>query len=791
MNTLFLRLLNAGITAGWLILAVIVARLLLKKAPRRAVCALWAIVALRLLLPIDIQSPLSLLPASTALSVREEVTAPTDSSPSDVSLPSSQNPWQDSAPLSSGDTIASVSTPAGDTASRENVSDGYPETTYSKTNTEDNASHAPADDVPAAATESSPALANGNANAGNAADAAGGAGAFAFSSATVRSLTFLWIAGMFVFAGLALFSFTKLRGMTAASVRIADRGSEDADGTKAGRIFACDEISSPFILGILRPGIFVPSGLRGQEYDYVIAHEKAHLARHDHWWKPLAYLLLALYWFQPLCWIAFWLFCRDVEMACDEQVVHNMERAEIAEYSQTLLNLSNPHRTVAVCPLAFGMVSVKQRIRNVLSYKKAPFWIIVMVLLTGITVAILFGTGPRKAVSPDVTATPTSGEAPQGEAATDSSNSIQNPGKAVDAMCPEFTAKVTQINADSVLVYAGSVPQLERYYLIEIPKSALPSSPEVRIGDRLDVRFNGIIIEGMPAHLQQINSVRVRLEPSTTSVTLEELREYYPEVFRLGRSDGVTIAVWQLGAGSYYCTFFSGTTISAAEMSQEILSRPQLRVDTAKMILESFHLPDDKIRIEPVYALHSSYAYIIDDAYRAGVRAMFVGSGDIRSGVAYTKRITSHSKEEFLSQAVDYELYESSQMDSWRRILPVFCLDSDEAVSSFALTDSPATRNINGKSFPSFRRAVSDRRFTGSFYDDSVLLAVMIPMGMEYRVKLDSILYDNDTLCLNLKRTDTSLVPSDSAYTWFMLVAVPRSYVEGRTEIYADLLPDG
>ena len=427
MNTLFLRLLNAGITAGWLILAVIVARLLLKKAPRRAVCALWAIVALRLLLPIDIQSPLSVLPASTALSVREEVTAPTDSSPSDVSLPSSQKPWQDSAPLSSGDTIASVSTPAGDTASRENVSDGYPETTYSKTNTEGNASHAPADDVPAAATESSPALANGNANAGNAADAADGAGAFAFSSATVRSLTFLWIAGMFVFAGLALFSFTKLRGMTAASVRIADRGSEDADGAKAGRIFACDEISSPFILGILRPGIFVPSGLRGQEYDYVIAHEKAHLARHDHWWKPLAYLLLALYWFQPLCWIAFWLFCKDVEMACDEQVVHNMGRAEIAEYSQTLLNLSNPHRTVAVCPLAFGMVSVKQRIRNVLSYKKAPFWIIVMVLLTGITVAILFGTGPRKAASPDVTATPTSGEAPQGEAATDSSNSIQNP----------------------------------------------------------------------------------------------------------------------------------------------------------------------------------------------------------------------------------------------------------------------------------------------------------------------------------------------------------------------------
>jgi len=793
MNALFLRLLNAGITAGWLILAVIVARLLLKKAPRRAVCALWAIVALRLLLPIDIQSPLSVLPASTALSVRED-TASADASPSDVSLPSSQQSGQDSYAQIPGDTIASVSAPWVDVASRETASDSCTETTYRKTNAADNASQTPANDTPVAADNIIPVAEGSNTIKGNTAKAAtttGAAAAFAFSAGTIRSLTFLWLAGIFAFAGLALISFTKLRGMTAASIRIADRGSDGADKARADRIFACDEISSPFILGILRPGIFVPSGLRGREYDYVIAHEKAHLARHDHWWKPLGYLLLAVYWFQPLCWIAFWLFCRDVEMACDERAVADMERAEIAEYSQALLNLSTPHRTVAVCPLAFGMVSVKQRIRNVLSYRKAPFWIIGMVLLAGIVVAILFGTGPRKAASADRTASQTSGETPPDAMATDSSNSNLTPGKAVDVMCPEFTARITQINADSVLVNVGSVPQLERYYLIEIPKSALPSSPEVRIGDRLDVRFNGIIIEGMPAHLQQINSVRVRLEPSTTSVTLEELREYYPEVFRLGRSDGVTIAVWQLGAGSYFCTFFSGTTISVAEMSNQILSRPKLRVDTAKTILESFRLPEDKIRIEPVYAPHSSYAYTIDDAYRASVQAMFLGSGNIRSEVVYTRRITSHSKEEFLRDAVDYELYKSSALDSWRRILPVFCLDSDEAVRKLVLEDNPAMRNINGKSFSSFRHSVSARRFSGSFYDDYMLLAVMIPMGMDYRVQLDSILCDNSTLCLNLKRTDTSTVTPDSSYTWFLIVAVPRSYVEGRTEIYADLLPEG
>lgn len=159
-------------------------------------------------------------------------------------------------------------------------------------------------------------------------------------------------------------------------------------------IWLCDAVTSPFLLGILRPRIYLPSGMDERQMDYVLAHEHAHLRRGDHIWKPLGYLLLAVHWFNPLVWVAYWLFCRDIETACDERVVRSMGVEDKKAYSMALLTCSQGRRMVLACPVAFGEVGVKSRIKAVLHYKKPGFWIVLAAVLACIVVAVCFLTDP-------------------------------------------------------------------------------------------------------------------------------------------------------------------------------------------------------------------------------------------------------------------------------------------------------------------------------------------------------------------------------------------------------------
>ena len=158
----------------------------------------------------------------------------------------------------------------------------------------------------------------------------------------------------------------------------------------------CDNIASPFILGIFRPMIYLPGSLTPEQMQQVLAHETAHLKRKDHWWKPLGFAILTLHWFNPLVWLAYVLLCRDIEMACDEKVVRTMETEEKRSYSKTLLECSVSRRMISACPLAFGEVGVKTRIRSVLNYKKPAFWVVVAALLICVVVAVCFLTNPVK-----------------------------------------------------------------------------------------------------------------------------------------------------------------------------------------------------------------------------------------------------------------------------------------------------------------------------------------------------------------------------------------------------------
>jgi len=192
----------------------------------------------------------------------------------------------------------------------------------------------------------------------------------------------VWLIGLAAMLLYALVSYLRLRRRVSASIPLREN------------IYVCDEVPSPFILGIVRPRIYLPSALDEAQRGSVLSHERAHLARRDHWWKPLGYVLLAVYWFNPLLWLAYILLCRDIELACDERVLRGMDAGQVKAYSSALLACSMPRKAVITCPLAFGQVGVKERVRNALRYKKPAFWVIAASVTVCIVVAVCFLTNP-------------------------------------------------------------------------------------------------------------------------------------------------------------------------------------------------------------------------------------------------------------------------------------------------------------------------------------------------------------------------------------------------------------
>ncbi len=310
MEAVFLKILNMSITASWLILAVVILRFILKKTPKWQICALWVLVAVRLICPFSVESALSLIPSTEPIpTMQVAVTVPTVVE--DVEYISTDI-----------DTVV--------------VNTSKPETIVSEKRV--------------------------------------------LTPTYVASL--VWVVGIGVLLGYMLVSFLRIRKRTAVSVRFKDN------------IFVCDEIETPFILGTVRPRIYIPSTLDEAQRNYVLAHERAHLKRLDNWWKILGYLILIVHWFNPLCWLAYILFARDIEFACDEKVIGNYDLEDKKAYSLTLLHCGMSRKNQLAWPVAFGEVGVKERVKGVLNYKKPSFWIIVITFVVGVIVAVCFLTNP-------------------------------------------------------------------------------------------------------------------------------------------------------------------------------------------------------------------------------------------------------------------------------------------------------------------------------------------------------------------------------------------------------------
>lgn len=305
----FSRVLNASIAASWLVGAVLVLRLALRRAPKWTHVALWGLVALRLALPAFPESPLSLLPsAETVPQAMLQSQGDQLFQPAHLALVSN--------PLYAG----------GVTVELDRTVGGL--------------------------------------------------------QLDLTLLTPVWLAGMAVLAAYTAVSYGRLRRRVRTAVRYGSN------------IYQSEQVRSPFVLGVLRPRIYLPFRLERRELNYVIAHERAHIRRKDHWWKPLGFLLLVVHWFNPLLWLAYALFCRDIELACDERVIRELDNGQKADYTQALLACSVDRRLLAPCPLAFGEVGVKERVRAVMHYKKPAFWLVLLALAACVAAAVFFLTVP-------------------------------------------------------------------------------------------------------------------------------------------------------------------------------------------------------------------------------------------------------------------------------------------------------------------------------------------------------------------------------------------------------------
>ena len=327
MNELFLKIINMSISASWLILAVLILRLVLKKAPKWVNILLWGIVAIRLICPITIESPISLIP--NTIGNGELVSNWMDDYIDDIDIHHPDSVYYDAA-IGAG---------------REPISDG--EGGYYVVTKHDQLGE--------------PAT---------------------IENTVMPVLSVVWASGMVVFALYTFISYFRLRRKLDTAVLCRDN------------IYQSENVSSPFVLGIIKPKIYLPFKMDSQDLEHVVAHEQAHIRRKDHWWKPLGFLLLTIHWFNPLMWLAYVLLCRDIELACDEKVIKELGNEQRADYTQALVACSVNRRMIAACPLAFGEVGVKERVKSVMNYKKPAFWVIILAVIACVGVAVCFLTNP-------------------------------------------------------------------------------------------------------------------------------------------------------------------------------------------------------------------------------------------------------------------------------------------------------------------------------------------------------------------------------------------------------------
>ena len=443
----------------------------------------------------------------------------------------------------------------------------------------------------------------------------------------------IWIpvlAGIWLFGIAALFlysavSYWRLRRKVCEAVILR------------GNIYQSEKVCSPFVLGIIRPKIYLPYHMDSREMDHVIAHEQTHIRRKDHWWKPRGFLLLTTHWFNPLMWLSYILLCRDIELACDEKVIRKMSNEQRADYTQALVACSVDRRLITACPLAFGEIGVKERVKSVMNYKKPAFWIVLASVIVCAVIAVCFLTNPI-GFQFDVSAN------------TIVSANHFDMRNADDPVAIEMTpAQIGELNSRLAGVknckrsdkYAGLTPGYQISAQMQDGSYIRISGYSLSDNTMVDIEQSGKRYAVSDREFQEYLSRICAGGDVSAAFDLQPLRVQYPEYFDLDASAGLDVYVWQMAPDSYYFGLLPHTASPRDSTAQELLALRGASSEQMRYILAAYALDPDDIHVIPWQNPISSYipeCWIVTEngesleekqaQYIETVSAMLFGEGD-------------------------------------------------------------------------------------------------------------------------------------------------------------------
>ena len=438
-------------------------------------------------------------------------------------------------------------------------------------------------------------------------------------------LTGIWLFGIAVLFLYSAVSYWRLRRKVCEAVILR------------GNIYQSEKVCSPFVLGIIKPKIYLPYHMDSREMDHVIAHEQTHIRRKDHWWKPLGFLLLTTHWFNPLMWLSYILLCRDIELACDEKVIREMSNEQRADYTQALVACSVDRRLIAACPLAFGEIGVKERVKSVMNYKKPAFWIVLASVIVCAVIAVCFLTNPI-GFQFDVSAN------------TIVSANHFDMRNADDPVAIEMTpAQISELNSRLAGVknckrsdkYAGLTPGYQISAQMQDGSYIRISGYSLSDNTMVDIEQNGKRYAVSDREFQEYLSRICAGGDVSAAFDLQPLRAQYPEYFDLDASAGLDVYVWQMAPDSYYFGLLPHTASPRDSTAQELLALRGASSEQMRYILAAYALDPDDIHVIPWQNPISSYipeCWIVTEngesleekqaQYIETVSAMLFGEGD-------------------------------------------------------------------------------------------------------------------------------------------------------------------
>lgn len=438
-------------------------------------------------------------------------------------------------------------------------------------------------------------------------------------------LTGIWLFGIAALFLYSAVSYWRLRRKVCEAVILRDN------------IYQSENVCSPFVLGIIRPKIYLPYHMDSREMGHVIAHEQTHICRRDYWWKPLGFLLLTTHWFNPLMWLSYILLCRDIELACDEKVIKKMSNEQRADYTQALVACSVDRRLIAACPLAFGEIGVKERVKSVMNYKKPAFWIVLASVIVCAVIAVCFLTNPI-GFQFDVSAN------------TIVSANHFDMRNADDPVAIEMTpAQISELNSRLAGVknckrsdkYAGLTPGYQISAQMQDGSYIRISGYSLSDNTMVDIEQNGKRYAVSDREFQEYLSRICAGGDVSAAFDLQPLRAQYPEYFDLDASTGLDVYVWQMAPDSYYFGLLPHTASPRDSTAQELLALRGASSEQMRYILAAYALAPDDTHVIPWQNPISSYipeCWIVTEngesleekqaQYIETVSAMLFGEGD-------------------------------------------------------------------------------------------------------------------------------------------------------------------